>query len=80
MSRAIDEAPLRRLRFFVSAFAALQASSPSRSRPGCRDATQVTLEITLAKRATCAETNGTAITVGTDTGLHDRVSVWSTNS
>lgn len=34
--------------------------------PGCRDATQATLEISLAKRALCTETNGTAITVGVD--------------
>ena len=37
--------------------------------PGCRDATQVTVEISLAQRASCAETNGTAITVGTEPGM-----------
>ena len=42
--------------------------------PGCRDATQVTVEISLAKRASCTETNGTAITVGTDpAGTQKRV-------
>lgn len=41
---------------------------------GCRDATQVTLDISLAKNALCTETNGTAITVGTDpAGTEDRV-------
>lgn len=42
--------------------------------PACRDATQVTLEIGLTNRASCAETNGTAVTVGTDPGqTEDRV-------
>jgi hypothetical protein len=40
--------------------------------PGCRDATQVTLEISLAPRAACAETNGTAITVGSATDVTER--------
>ena len=56
---------VRRLRLLVSASAAVGVLALALA-PGCRDATQVTLEISLAKRATCAETNGTAITVGTD--------------
>jgi len=41
---------------------------------GCRDATQVTLDISLAKNALCTETSGTAITVGVDPlGTEDRV-------
>ena len=41
---------------------------------GCRDATQVTLDISLAKHALCTETNGTAITVGVDpASTEDRV-------
>jgi hypothetical protein len=56
---------VRRLSLFVATSAALGVLALSLA-PGCRDATQVTVEITLAKRATCAETNGTAITVGTD--------------
>jgi hypothetical protein len=34
--------------------------------PGCRGATQVTVEISLADRASCAEVHGTAITIGVD--------------
>lgn len=42
--------------------------------PGCRDATQVTVDISLTKAAKCTETNGTAITVGVDPGgTEDRV-------
>ena len=41
---------------------------------GCRDATQVTLDVTLAKSALCTEINGTAITVGVDpASTEDRV-------
>jgi hypothetical protein len=41
---------------------------------GCRDATQVTIDIALAKSALCTETNGTAITVGIDpASTEDRV-------
>ena len=56
---------MRKLSLFVSMSAVLGGLALALA-PGCRDATQVTVEITLAKRATCAETNGTAITVGTD--------------
>ena len=56
---------MRKLSLFVSMSAVLGVLALALA-PGCRDATQVTVEITLAKRATCAETNGTAITVGTD--------------
>jgi hypothetical protein len=42
--------------------------------PGCRDATQATIDISLTKLAHCTETNGTAITVGVDpAGTEDRV-------
>ncbi|MDB5214636.1 MAG: Xanthine/uracil/thiamine/ascorbate permease family protein [Myxococcaceae bacterium] len=42
--------------------------------PGCRDATQATIDISLTKLAHCTETNGTAITVGVDpTATEDRV-------
>ena len=34
--------------------------------PGCRDATQMTLDIALTPRAQCTEIHGTAITVGVD--------------
>ncbi|MBX3186071.1 MAG: hypothetical protein KF819_03610 [Labilithrix sp.] len=34
--------------------------------PGCRDATQMTLEIGLADKVVCSEMKGTAITVGVD--------------
>ena len=34
--------------------------------PGCRDATQMTLELSLTPRAQCTEVHGTAITVGAD--------------
>ena len=34
--------------------------------PGCRDATQMTLAISLTPRAQCTEIHGTAITVGVD--------------
>lgn len=41
---------------------------------GCRDATQVTLDISLTKNALCTETSGTAITVGVDPATtEDRV-------
>ena len=56
---------VRRLRLVVFTSAAVAMLGLALG-PGCRDATQVTVEITLATRATCAETNGTAITVGTD--------------
>jgi len=56
---------LRRLKLLVSASVAVGVLGLAFA-PGCRDATQVTLEISLAKRASCMETNGTAITVGTD--------------
>ncbi len=42
--------------------------------PGCRDATQATVDISLAKGALCTEIKSTAITVGTDPrGTEDRV-------
>ena len=42
--------------------------------PGCRDATQVTLDVSLTKLAQCTETKGTAITVGIDPATtEDRV-------
>jgi len=37
--------------------------------PGCRDATQMTLEISVTPRAQCTEIHGTAITVGVDPGV-----------
>ena len=41
---------------------------------GCRDATQVTLDVTLTKSALCTKINGTAITVGVDpASTEDRV-------
>jgi hypothetical protein len=41
---------------------------------GCRDATQVTLDISLSKNALCTETHGTAIAVGVDpTTTEDRI-------
>ncbi len=41
---------------------------------GCRDATQATIDISLAKGALCTEIKSTAITVGTDPqGTEDRV-------
>ncbi len=41
---------------------------------GCRDATQVTIDVSLTKLAKCTETKGTAITVGIDPATtEDRV-------
>lgn len=48
--------------FLVSSLAVTVLAA---SAPGCRDATQVTLDITLS-RAQCAEIHGTAITIGVD--------------
>lgn len=53
--------------------------------PACRDATQVTLEISLAPQAACAETNGTAITIGatrdaTEQRVRDGVATTTTSS
>jgi hypothetical protein len=63
---------VRRLSLLLSTTAA--AGLGLALMPGCRDATQVTVEISLAKRASCTETNGTAITVGTDpAGTQKRV-------
>lgn len=56
---------VRRLSLLVSTSAAVGVLALALA-PGCRDATEVTVEISLAKRATCKETSGTAITVGTD--------------
>jgi hypothetical protein len=56
---------VRRLSLLLSSAAALGVLGLALG-PGCRDATQVTVDITLGKRASCTETNGTAITVGTE--------------
>lgn len=40
--------------------------------PGCLDATQVTVDISLTKRASCTETNGVAVTVGTEPGMTEQ--------
>ena len=64
---------VRRLSLLLSATAAAGVVGLA-LMPGCRDATQVTVEVSLAKRASCTETNGTAITVGTDpAGTQKRV-------
>lgn len=56
---------MRRARLFLAAPLTLAALALAlASSPGCQDATQVTLEISLSGRASCTETNGTAITVG----------------
>jgi hypothetical protein len=59
---------VRKLSLIVSASAAVGLLGLALA-PGCRDATQVTVDISLTKRASCTETNGTAITVGTEPAM-----------
>src|SRR4051812_34299427 len=53
-------------RLRVAAFLSATTALGFALTPGCRDATQITLEISLGPGASCAQTNGTAITVGTE--------------